>query len=106
MSPNRGARIQMRIPYLNSSEKIIAPPKPFAITAWNANDNSNHNTSEVQDMYSNRKTSEVRDSLYANAETYVRSQTPYESMRMDTPNNTNPPGFEGESYADGYCKEK
>ena len=66
--------------YPNSSENIIAPPKPFAITAWNANDNSNRNTSEV------------RDSLNANAETYVRSQTPYNSVRTDTPNNTNPVG--------------
>ena len=75
--------------YPNSSENIIAPPKPFAVTAWNANDNSNCNNSEVWDMYSNRKISEVRDSLNANAETYVRSQTPYNSMRTDTPNNTN-----------------
>jgi len=43
-------------------------------------------------MHSNCKTSEVRDSLNANAETYVRSQTPYESTRMDTPNNKNPVG--------------
>jgi len=56
---------------------------------WNTNDNSNRKTSEVRDMYSNRKTSEVRDSLNADAETYVRTQSPYNSTWRDTPNNTN-----------------
>ena len=79
--------------YPNSSENIITPPKPFAISVWNTNDNSNRKTSEVRDMCSNRKTSEVRDSSNANAETYVRSQSPYNSMRRDTPNDTNPVGL-------------
>jgi len=78
--------------YLNSSEDIIVPPKPFAVTVWNTNDNWNRKTNEVRDMYSNRKTSEVRDSLNADAETYVRTQSPYNSTWKDTPNLTNPVG--------------
>jgi len=37
------------LPYLNSSENIIALPKLFAVTVWNANDNSNRKNSEVRD---------------------------------------------------------
>jgi len=76
----RGYEIHDSSPLNANLVNIITPPKPFAISAWNANDHSNRNTSEV------------RDSLNANVETYVRSRTPYNSMRTDTPNNTNPVG--------------
>jgi len=81
--PHNGARNvgPESLQYPNSSENIIAPPKPVAVTVWNTNDNSNRNSSEV------------RDSSNANSKVYTRSRTPHNSkadpMQMGTSDNTN-----------------